>query len=835
MSDLRDAIRALRATPVVSAVAVLSLALGIGANTAIFSIVNTLMLRSLPVKQPQQLVQVMPGPQRTSWTNPLWEELRDHQSQIFDSAFAYSAPRFNLAAGGEAQFVNGIMASGGAFDVLGVPAILGRTFTRENDVPGGGKDGPAAVISYAFWQRQFGGAADVVGRHIALDRVDATIIGVTPPEFTGLDQGTPFDVAVPLGIEPLIRGNGESAMRQRSFWWLRVIARLKPDQTIDQTRTALRGVQPQIRAATLPENYRAAELARYLKDPFELRPAANGPNALGRTYRQPLFILMGVVALVLVIACANIANLLLARANGRRHELSVRVALGAPRWRIARQLLAESLVLSIAGAALGLAFALWGARVLVSELSFGGSHIALDVGVDWRVLGFTGGIAIATALIFGTVPALRATRIHPSEAIKEQGRSIAGESRFGTASLLVIAQVALSLVLVVAAGLFVRTFAGLADVRLGFDPNPLLIVDANAKRSAAAVDTTISVGAMPADPGRTALYARLLQAVQAVPGVGSAALEAVTPMTGSEWDTLIENPPGLSLPEKDRDVYVNAVSAGWFAAYGTPILAGRDFNEHDTLSAPRVILVNETFVRKYYPQGNPIGQWVRDVASPGEHRAQMYIIGVVRDSVYDSLRDAIVPTMYQHVLQREKPGPSISVAVRAASGAPALLTRGVAEAIGRVDRDVTLSFHPLREDLRDATVRERVLAMLSAFFGGLALLLAGLGLYGVMSYAVSRRRTEIGIRMALGAGPSSAVRLILLRVAVLVGLGVIVGAVLSIWAAGFVSTLLFGLQPRDPGTLLAAALVLSAVGGLAGWLPARRAARIDPARVLRES
>jgi predicted permease len=833
MPDLRDAWRAIRATPIISAVAILSLALGIGANTAIFSIVNALMLRSLPVKEPQQLVQVMTGPRRTSWTNPLWEALRDRQSQIFDGAFAYSSSRFNLAAGGEAQFVNGMMASGGVFDVLGVPPILGRTFTRDNDMPGGGRDGSVAVISYAFWQRQFAGAADVIGRHISLDRVDATIIGVTPPDFTGLDQGTHVDVMVPLGLEPLFRGNGDSAMKQRSWWWLRVIGRLKPDESTDRARTALRGVQPQLREATLPPDYRAVDLAKYLTDPMEVRPAANGPNALGRTYSQPLYILMGVVALVLVIACANIANLLLARANGRRHELSIRVALGAPRWRIARQLLAESLLLSIAGAALGLAFAQWGARLLITQLSLYGSHIALDVAVDWRVLGFTGGIAVATALIFGTVPALRASRVHPGEAIKEQGRSIAGESRFGLASLLVVAQVALSLVLVVAAGLFVRTFASLADVRLGFDPNPLLIVDANAKRSAAGADTAVSVGAMPANPARTALYARMLEAVRAVPGVNSAALEAVAPMTGSEWDMLIENPPGLSLAEKERDVYVNSVSAGWFSTYETPILAGRDFTPQDTLAAPRVVLVNETFARKYFPGTDPIGHSVRNVTGPHNTEPELHIIGVVRDSVYDSLRDSIPPTLYRHTLQTEKPGPNTSIAVRAASGAPALLTHSVADAIGRIDRDVTLSFHPLRENVRDATVQERVLAMLSAFFGGLALLLAGLGLYGVISYAVSRRRTEIGIRMALGAGPAGAVRLILLRVAALVGFGVICGAALSLWAARFVSTLLFGLRPRDPVTLAAAAVVLMVIGGLAAWLPARRAARIDPAAILR--
>jgi putative ABC transport system permease protein len=821
MPDLRDALRALRATPVVSSVAILSLALGIGANTAIFSIVNTLMLRSLPVRQPQQIVQLMTGPERTSWSNPLWEELRDRHAFLFDGAFAYSTPRFDLARGGEAQFVNGMMASGGAFGVLGVPAILGRTFSAAEDVPGGGKDGPVAVITYAFWQRQFGGAASVVGQHISLDRVDFTIIGVTPPEFTGLDQGTKLDVAVPLGVEPLIRGNGESAMKQRSWWWLRVIARLRPGQTTDQAVVAFRGIQPQMRTATVPPTMRPQDIPRYLKDPFNARIASNGPNSLGRTYQQPLTILMGVVALVLVIACANIANLQMARASGRRHELSVRIALGASSWRVARHLLAESALLSASGAILGLAFARWAARALVAQLSLYGSRIALDVALDWRVLAFTAGVAITTTFLFGIVPALRGTRVDPGEAIKAQGRSIVGDSRLGIGSWLVVAQVALSLVLVVGAGLFVRTFAGLAGVRLGFDTESVLVVDANAKNSSV----------MPA--ARSELWRRMREAALSVPGVRSAALESVTPMTNSEWNTLIDNPPGLSLAEKDREVYVNSISAGWFATHGTPILAGRDFTAQDTLTAPRVILVNETLVKKYFPNTNPLGRWIRNVPYPGENPPQLFIIGVVRDSVYDSLRTAIPPTMYQHYLQREKPGPSMSVAVRAGAGSPALLTRSVAEAIGRVDRDVTLSFHSLSDDVRDATVQERVLALLSAFFGGLALLLAGLGLYGVMSYAVTRRRTEIGIRMALGAGPSGAVRLILLRVAALVGLGVVCGGALSLWAARFVSTLLFGLQPRDPATLTTAAVVLLIIGGLAGWIPARRASRIDPAQVLR--
>ena len=826
MTDLRDAFRALRATPVVTTVAVLSLALGIGANTAIFSLVNALMLRSLPVQEPQQLVQVLAGTTRTSWSNPLWEQLRERDQALFAGAFAYSQQRFNLARGGEVKPAAGIMASGRFFQVLGVPAILGRTFTPDNDIRTGTgiENRQVAVIGYCFWQRQYGGAADAIGKTIELDLVPFTIIGVTPPEFTGVDHGSQFDIAIPLAAEPLMRGATESAMDQRSWWWMRVMARLKPGDSMDRATAALRGVQPQMREATLPPNYRPRDLPNYLKEAFTLRAAAGGPNSLGRQYKDPLYIIMAVVALVLLIACANIANLLLARANARRHELSVRVALGASRWRIARQLLAESALLSACGTVLGLLFAQWGARLLVLEMSGDSTAKALDIGLDWRVLAFTVGIATTTALLFGIVPALRSTRVAPNEAIKEQGRSIVGEARFGFGSLLVVAQVALSLVLIVGAGLFMRTFSTLSNVRLGFEPDPILIVNAGAKRSQVAVSD------------RPNLYERLRQAAAAVPGVRSAALQNITPLTNSSWDTLIENPEGLSLPENERAVHVNEISAGFFATYDTPLLAGRDFSAQDARTAPPVVIVNEAFAKKYFGGASPIGRTVRNDPSPGENPQRKEIVGMVRDAVYESLRDAIPPTIYVHTAQSERPGPGTTIAVRAASGSPALLTRSLAAALTAVDGDVTLSFKPFKDTVRAATSQERVIAMLSAFFGGLALLLAGLGLYGVMSYAVSRRRTEIGIRMALGAGPAGAVRLVLGRVATLVGLGVVAGTALSLWAAKYLSasSLIFGLQPRDPATLLTAALVLTAIGALAGYLPARRASRIDPARVLRE-
>jgi putative ABC transport system permease protein len=823
MADLRDAWRAMRATPVVSTIAVLSLALGIGANTAIFSLINALMLRNLPVREPQDLVQLLDGTQRSAWTNPLWESLRARDRQLFDGAFAYWPQRLDAGRGGEVQPVNAMVASGEAFDVLGVPAILGRTFSPADDVPGGGKDGPVAVISFGYWQRRFGGAASAIGAHLSLERAEFTVIGVLPPEFTGIDEGRRIDVAVPLSAEPLIRGEKQSLLKVRSAWWLSVVARLKPGQTMDGAIAALRNAQPQLRAATIPENYKPQQVANYLKEPFNARSAANGPNPLGLGFRQPLFVLMGLVALVLLIACANIANLLLARTNARRHELSVRAALGASAFRLGRQLLVESLLLACAGAALGLVFARWAAQLIVVALSTTNAALTIDVGADWRVLSFTAIVAGATALIFGTVPALLGTRAQPNDALKETGRGTAGEARFGFGSALVVAQVALSLVLVVGAGLFVHTFASLAHLRLGFDPDPVLLVQVNTKQSVA----------QPA--GRLALYDRVLDAVAGVPGVQRAAYHWMTPVSYAQWDLLLLNPPGLSLPDRERDVYLNAIGPGWISAYGMSLVAGRDFDAHDDVAAPRVAIANETFVKKYL-SGTGIGRTIQFEPGSTTAASTLQIVGVTRDAVYSSLREPIPPTVYVPIRQID-PGRvpvSLTMVVRSATGSPALLSRPIAEAIGRVDGSLALTFHPMRDYLRDAVTEERVLAMLSGFFGGLALLLAGLGLYGVMSYAVSRRRMEIGIRMALGAGPSGAVRLILLRAATLVGLGVACGAAVALWASRFVSTLLFGLQPRDPVTLLAAAAVLLMIGGLAGWLPARRAAHIDPAQVLRE-
>jgi putative ABC transport system permease protein len=821
MQDLRDAFRALKATPVVTLVAILSLALGIGANTAIFSILDSLMMRTLPVKKPQQLVLLGQGNQaRTAWTNPIWEQVRERQG-LFDGAFAWSGARFNLAQGGPTELVDGMWASGGLFGVLGVPAILGRTLTEADDRRGGGPDGAVAVISYSFWQRRFGGAADAIGRSLTVERVPFTIVGVAPPEFFGVDVGRTFDVAIPIGTEPLIRGR-ESTLDRRSNWWLSVMIRLKPEQGPDAGASAIRGVLPQIREATMPQDWRQQDKDTYLRDGFSLIPAATGGSGLRQRYQLPLTTIMVVVGLVLLIACANIANLLLARATARRHELSVRVALGASRMRIARQLLGESLLLSGVGALLGLLFARWGSRLLVRQLSTSTNNVFLDLSLDWRVLGFTAGIAVATAMLFGTGPALRGMRAHPNDALKAQGRGVVGDGRLGLGNVLVVLQVALSLVLIVAAGLFVRTFSSLAAMNPGFDREPILVVGINAQR----------VQLEPA--GRPELFRRALEAASGVPGVAFAAVSAVTPISGSTWNNRIELPEGPALTERERVTYINLVSERWFRTYGTPMIAGRDFTHADTAASPPVAIVNETFARRFSYGRNPVGTRIRQPGSGTRPSIDREIVGYVRDAVYRSLREPVPPTMYVPYAQQPDPPSSMSISVRAAGGPPALLTRPLAAALSGVNRDLAITFRPLADQVNAALTQERIVAMLSGFFGALALLLAALGLYGVTSYAVSRRRTEIGIRMALGAAPGGVIRLVLRRVAILVSLGVLVGSAASLWAARFVETLLYGLQPRDPLTFVAAAVVLAAIGAVAGWLPARRAARIDPARVLRD-
>jgi len=814
--DWRDAVRSLRATPVVTAIAVLSLALGVGANTALFSILNSLILKSLPVREPERLVMIDKG----SWTNPIWEQIKERRQQIWLDAFAWSGNRFDLSTQGQTDIVPGAWVSGNMFDVLGVRAAAGRLFTIADDARSGGPSGPVAVVSHGFAERRFNGASQALGKRLMVDRLAVTVVGVTPRDFFGLDVGRSADVMLPINVHAL-QQNGVRDLDQRSMWWLEVMGRLKPDQTIEQAEAVLRGVQPQIREATLPQDWSAKDQAEYLKEAFALVPATTGQSNLRDTYSTPLKTIMVVVSAVLLIACANIANLLLARASARRRELSLRLALGASRFRLARQLLAESLILGAGGAALGLVVAGWIGSVLVRQLATPTNAVMLDLSIDWRVLGFTAAVAMATSFIFGLAPALGVSRVAPHEAIKAEGRGVIGDRRFGLRNVLVVGQLALSLALVVGAALFARTLSALVSSPLGFDADRLLI---------ATVDAPDAIG----EKDRGAFYGRVLHARQRCRGVEHATVSMLTPIGGMRWNTNID--PSADVPEPPKKIHpwVNSVEPGWFKTFGPSILQGRDFDARDRAGAPRVTIVSQAFVKTFFGGANPVGKRLK-TGVEGPKVEMLEIIGVASDTVYRSLRAGFEPTMYIPMAQQDEGSSSTVLTVRAASGPPEALTRGLGQAIISVDPAATFTIRPFSTQLRSAVRQERLVAMLGGLFGGLALLLAAIGLYGVTSYSVTRRRGEIGIRMALGANPVGVVRLIMARVSGLMIAGIVVGGAIAWWASKYVATLLFGLGPRDPITFVMAVAVLAVAGALAGWLPARRAARIDPVRVLRES
>lgn len=824
MLPFRTAIRSLRSTPLVTVVALLSLALGIGANTAIFSIVDALVLRALPVEHAARLTVVgaptRSGGVRQYWTNPIWEQIRERQD-LWDGAFAAGNVRFDASTGGETDPVAGSFVSGRYFEVLGVRPALGRLLTVDDDVRGGGADGPVAVISHAMWQTRFGGAADVVGRTLPLSGVNYVIVGVAARSFLGHTVGSSYDVWVPLGTEPVLRGSA-SALDRRSTWWMQVFIRARPDQSPEAVSALLGSITPQVREATIPENWRPQDQVTYLAEPLSVQAAAGGISSLRNRYERPLMALAVVVGLTLLIACGNIANLMLARASARRHEFAVRTALGAPRWRVARDLLAENLILSAVGAALGLLLALWASRLIVQQLSTSASQVALDIGLDLRMLGFTAGIAVLTTLLFGVGPAVLAANAPPMDALKEQGRGSTSGRQKVVANSLVVAQVSLSLLLIIGAGLFVRSFVALADVELGFEPQRALVANIGTTRAGVASEQ------------RHQLYDEVLRRVQSIPGVTQAGLSVITPVSGSTWNDGFVFAHLPNLPEEERIVDLNFVTPGWFATYGTRLLRGRDFDARDRVGTPLAVVVNESFVKKYFEGMDPLGQVVRSEEFPSRPTLSFEIVGVVEDAVYRSPREPIGPVMYRAFAQEDDPGSSVLLTVRAATDDGIALRQALTAAITGVNPNVSLSYRPLEEYVDAALAQERLVAMLSGFFGGLALLLAAIGLYGITAYSVVRRRAEIGIRLALGANPARLVRQLLSRTGALVVSGMIIGGAASWWLSRFVSTLLFGLEPNDPTTLAGALMILATVSAVAAWIPARRAALVNPLEALRE-
>lgn len=824
--DLKYAFRIIARNKGFTAVIVLTLGLGIGANTAIFSLVNAVMLKSLPVLAPERLVEVGTGTSeetfRNSFSNPVWEQIRD--GDIFEGAVAYSARQYDLSTGGETRFVNGLQVNAGYFQVLGVNPIAGRAFNANDDRRGCGEDGPAAMLSYSFWRSHFGGA-DVLGKTIALNGRSFTIIGVSPSYFSGVHVGESFDVVTPL----CAHGDIDNSDRI----WLMVMGRLKPGDTVGEAQAKLQSLQPAIREATLPSKanpkfakaYDVNFAKDYLKDPFRLTPAAVGSSEFRQDYAQALLVLSVIAGLVLFVACGNVATLLLARTSARVKEIAVRVSIGASRSRLIRQLLIESLTLSFCGAGFGYIAAPAASRLLVYSLSGSSSRVFLDVSPDWHVFSFAVALALATGLFFGIVPALRAARWAPAETLREMAGNAGASQRSGRMGRrLVSVQMALSLMLVMGATLFARSYHRLAVENHGFDPSKVLLVETG-------VSSAVNYGVQGALPHSddSPLYSRLIDAVDAVPGVQSAAYAFATPVGGSVFHTLVQADGFEPQSDRDSDVDYNEVGPGYFKTLGTSLLAGRDFDFHDKPDS-LIAIVNEAFVRKYLSGRNPVGEVVRIIEAgkwvPTE------IVGLVQDAKYTSLRSPAPATIYQVASPHVSAGWILSIRT---AGNPANYSKAVARAIASADKTLPITIRTFQAQVDDALLQERLLATLSTFFGVLGLLIAGVGLAGLISYSITRRRTEMGIRSALGATSSSLVRMVMREVFAMIAIGLAPGAILGVATGRFLGGMLYGVRADDPVTLGIAAAALAAAAGVAGYIPARRAARIQPMECLRSN
>jgi putative ABC transport system permease protein len=825
LQDLRCGLRTLAKSPGFAAVALLTLALGIGANAAIFQLVDAVRLRTLPVKDPQSLAIVhlkrdlwvsgnFNGPY-AEFTYPLWQQVRQQQ-QAFSSIAVWSGDQTNLATGGEMNIAQTIWVSGDFFTVLGVNPFLGRLISPRDDQPGcaGGVD-----LSYAFWQRRYGGAASAIGKTLTLDGHPFPILGVTPPGFYGVSVGDQFDLAVPICADAIVYGEYSriTSPDARRDWWLAMIGRLEPGWSLARATAQLAAIAPAALQETIPPQYDADHVKHYLSYKLEALPTANGFSNLRQRSSTSLWLLLGLSGLVLLIACANLANLMLARASTRGPEIAVRLALGASRGRLIRQLLSESALLAVAGAVCGGVLAAILSRSLVAFISTPNSPVFLDMSTDWRVLGFVAGLAILTTILFGLAPALRSGSAPPGSVLKTAGRGMtSGRERFRLQRLLVAAQVALSLVLLAGALLFAHSLYNLMTRPLGFQQDGVLVANVDFPRMN-----------LP-EARRNAFLRELLDRVRAVPGV-AAAVSNRSPVNGnsSNNEILAENDitGGQSWEER--------ISPRYFQTMEIPILAGRDFNGNDSAESPKVAIVNQVFVKKFLSGSkNAIGQQFRLEAPPGKPEPYYSVVGVVENSVYNDMHEPFVPVMYFPCTQDEHPTTFVTFLIRS-QVSTASLANGVKNAIAGVNPEVDVQFTALRTQIRDSLAQDELMATLCGFFGGLAVLLAAIGLYGVISYTVAQRTNEIGIRMALGAQRSGIVGLILREVAVLIGIGIAIGAVLALGGGRAASSLLYGLKANDSLTLALAVILLATIGLAAIFVPARRASRLDPMVALR--
>jgi putative ABC transport system permease protein len=822
--DVRVAVRGLLASRFVSSVAVLTLAIAIGATTAVFSIVNAILLRPLPVPDPDRLMSVSSDfaisrgfTAGAGWSAAMWERLRPLATR-FDGAFAWQSRTFTVGRGLETTPVNGMYASGEFFTTLGIGPTRGRLFRPTDDVRGGGPEGLVAVIGYRFWQRHFAGAEEVIGTPLVVEGTSVTIAGVLPKTFLGLEVGTPVDVVLPLGAEPVIRGRDTELFQSRNFLLL-VMLRLRADQSRTAATALLRSLQADIVPPGAPV---------FVQEPFTLVPAAGGPTGpagMRPLSARPLLTMLLGVSLVLVIACVNIANLLLARVTARRRELAMRLALGASRWQVARHHMAESVALAIAGAAAGLTLSPWIARAMVALSSAVPDALALSV--DWRVILFAATVTLAAAILCGAAPVFQVIRIAPAVALRSgtEDARVSGTRRISDA--LVVLQVALAVVLAVAAGLLIRTFTRLSALPLGFDPGAVIVMNVETARTAGD----------PAD--RLQLFQRIEEAARTTPGVTRGAASLWTPLSGEGAVIGMREPEAADRAE--INVVVNFISPGWLATYGTPLKEGRDFTRQDTARAPPVVIVNQAFARRFMRGARALGQTIRD---------GQVIVGVSGDAVFRSsqripgvaslaLREPVPPTIYaplaQYAAWNRPASTRVRLSLRSAIDPPLAVVPAVGAALTAVDPALEFTARALSDDVTASLSQEGMHAGMAGAFGALSLFLATLGLYGMTSYSVSRRRSEIGIRLAVGARRVDVIGLVLDGALRLVAAGIVLGLAGAFGLTRTLSGVLFGVTPLDPITFVVFPALIAAVATVAAFVPARRASLIDPAPLLRRS
>ena len=802
--DVHYAVRTLRRSPGFTITALLSLALGIGANTAIFSTLHALVLGSLPVSDPQRLV-VVTRNEAVSSPYPLFVEFRDH-SQTLEGVLAFRTTPMRLSKDGETERITGVLVSGTYLGVLGVQPSIGTAISNEDDqIPGsGGWRGPVAVLSHSFWLRRFGGQASAVGTHILLNGSSFMIVGVGPPGFQGLEVGEPADVFAPMTMQEALMPGLGTALTQPRSQWLRIFGRVRSDLGKQQAEAELTTLLQRYNQEHFIDGATKVERRRNLMEQkIILMPGADGLSSLRSGYSMALWVLISVAMLVLLIACANIANLMLSRATARRREIAVRLSLGAARSRLVRQLLTESLILAIGGAGSGLLLARWMRDVLIRYLP---ADRSLNAPMEPTVLLFTLILGIGAALFFGLVPAFQSTSIDIAPAIK--GEEVAGKAaRILFRKGLVVFQMSLSFLLLIAAGLFLRSLHNLMTIDPGFARDNILVASVEGGRG---------------------LDSRLLREVKNLPGVVSAALADAPPLgTHTSWSVYVQGyMPNTSDPRDSPSV--GFVSPGYFTTMGIPLLLGRDIDDRDMVSARQVMIVNETFAKHFFRGENPIGRRV----GTKEGVYEWEIIGVVKNSKYTGLREGPIPMIY--VPSRPGPWASRTVVHLRTSGNPAALASALRERIQDLDRTAAIfNVHTVQEEINQSLLRERLVGTVTGLFGGLALVLAAIGLYGLTSYGVVRRTREFGIRIAIGARTGTIVGLVVSEALWLLVAGTAIGLVAA-WVLGrVVKAMLFGIEPADPVSTTLAILVLGAAALFAAWIPARRAARVDPMRALR--